>query len=42
LRLALERAERVLGLYRETYFDRSVRHFHQKLREEHAIELSYT
>ena len=35
-------AERVLALYRDTYFDLSVRHFHEKLREEHAIELSYT
>ncbi|MBV9499389.1 MAG: hypothetical protein JO138_08430 [Acidobacteriaceae bacterium] len=26
----------------DTYFDLSVRHFHEKLREEHAIELSYT
>jgi hypothetical protein len=32
----------VLGLYRDTYFDLSVRHFHEKLRKEHAIELSYT
>ncbi len=34
--------EQVLGLYRERYFDFSVRHFHEKLREEHGIELSYT
>lgn len=26
----------------ETYFDLSVRHFHEKLREEHSIKLSYT
>jgi transposase InsO family protein len=32
----------VLGLYRDLYFDLSVWHFHEKLREEHAIELSYT
>jgi transposase InsO family protein len=38
----MELAERVLSLYQETYFDLSVRHFHEKLREEHAIELSYT
>jgi hypothetical protein len=38
----LEQAERVLALYQETYFDLSVRHFHEKLHEEHAIELSYT
>ena len=42
LRVPLETAERVLRLYQETYFDLSVRHFHEKLREEHAIELSYT
>jgi transposase len=42
LRVPLEQAERVLALYQETYFDLSVRHFHEKLREEHAIELSYT
>src|SRR3954451_20069502 len=42
LRVPMETAERVLALYRETYFDLSVRHFHEKLREEHAIELSYT
>jgi transposase len=42
LRVPMEQAERVLALYRETYFDLSVRHFHEKLREEHSIELSYT
>ncbi len=42
LRVSMETAERVLALYRETYFDLSVRHFHEKLREEHAIELSYS
>jgi transposase len=34
--------ERVLGLYRDQYFDFSVRHFHEKLRSEHGIQLSYT
>src|SRR5262250_144216 len=34
--------EKVLALYREKYFDFNVRHFHEKLREQHAIELSYT
>ena len=34
--------EQVLGLYREQYFDLNVRHFHEKLRSEHGIELSYT
>jgi transposase len=42
LRVPLEQAERVLALYQETYFDLSVRHFHEKLRKEHAIERSYT
>src|SRR5947208_7379680 len=42
LRVPLETAERVLALYQETYFDLSVRHFHEKLREEHAIQLSYS
>ncbi len=42
LRVPMEQAERVLALYRETYFDLNVRHFHEKLREEHAIKLSYT
>ena len=35
-------AERVLTLYREQYFDFNVRHFHEKLRDEHGITLSYT
>jgi transposase len=34
--------EKVLGLYREKYFDLNVRHFHEKLREEHPVELSYS
>ncbi len=34
--------ETVLRLYQERYFDLNVRHFHEKLREEHAIQLSYT
>jgi transposase len=34
--------EQVLGLYGETYRDFSVRHFHEKLVEEHGIALSYT
>src|SRR5690242_1213737 len=42
LRVPMETAERVLALYRDTHFDLSVRHFHEKPREEHAIELSYT
>ncbi len=34
--------EKVLALYREKYFDLNVRHFHEKLREQHEVELSYT
>jgi len=34
--------ERVLQLYREKYFDFNVRHFHEKLVEEHGIQLSYS
>jgi hypothetical protein len=34
--------ERVLGLYRDRYFDLNVRHFHEKLQGEHGIQLSYT
>jgi hypothetical protein len=30
------------ALYREQYFDLNVRHFHEKLSEEHGIGLSYT
>jgi len=41
-RVKFEVVEQVLTLYREKYFDFSVRHFHEKLREEHGIELSYT
>jgi len=41
-RVPLATAEEVLRLYRETYFDLNMRHFHEKLREEHGIQLSYT
>jgi hypothetical protein len=41
-RVPMETAEEVLRLYREVYFDLNIRHFHEKLREEHQIELSYT
>jgi len=41
-RVPMETAEEVLRLYRETYFDLNIRHFHEKLREEHRMELSYT
>jgi len=41
-RIPLETAERVLALYQEKYFDFSVLHFHEKLRQEHQIEVSYS
>ena len=41
-RVPLKQVEEVLGLYRERYFDLNVRHFHEKLGEEHGIDLSYT
>ena len=33
--------EKVLELYRDVYSDFNVRHFHEKLREDHGIEYSY-
>lgn len=36
-RVPLAVVEQVLALYRETYFDLSVRHFHEKLGEEHGL-----
>lgn len=41
-RVPLATVEKVLALYREQYFDFNVRHFHEKLRQQHAIDLSYT
>ncbi len=41
-RVPLKLAEEVLRLYGESYADLNVRHFHEKLREAHGIELSYT
>jgi transposase len=41
-RVPLKTVEEVLGLYRDTYFDLNIRHFHEKLRDQHKIELSYT
>jgi transposase len=41
-RVAVEVLEEVLRLYQEKYFDFNVRHFQEKLREEHGIKLSYT
>ena len=34
--------EKLLALYRERYFDLNGKHFHEKLQQEHQIELSYT
>jgi transposase len=41
-RVPVETVEKVLGLYRERYFDLNVQHFCEKLREEHGVGLSYT
>ena len=41
-RVPLATVEEVLRLYQEQYFDFNVRHFHEKLVEEHQIKLSYT
>lgn len=41
-RIPVEVVEQVLGLYRDKYFDFNVKHYHEKLVEEHKIEVSYT
>jgi transposase len=41
-RVPKAKAEEVLSLYRDKYFDLNVRHFHEKLVEDHQIGLSYT
>jgi len=41
-RVPLKTCEEVLRLYREKYFDFSIRHFQEKLQSEHGIELSYS
>jgi transposase len=41
-RVPLATVEAVLGLYGERYFDLNVRHFQEKLKAEHQIDLSYT
>jgi transposase len=41
-RVPLATCEQVLQLYQEKYFDFNVKHFHEKLKEEHGIELSYS
>src|SRR5260370_10126959 len=41
-RMALKTAEKGPQLNREKYFDFNVRHFHEKLAEEHGVQISYT
>src|SRR5271156_5487695 len=41
-RVPVKTCEEVLRLYQERYYDLSVQHFHEKLKEEHSIQLSYT
>ena len=41
-RVPLKTCQEVLRLYQEEYFDLNVRHFHEKLKEEHGIRLSYS
>ena len=41
-RVPVKQLEQILELYRERYSDFNVRHFHEKLREEHGIRYSYT
>src|ERR1700759_2323079 len=41
-RVPMATVEKVLQLYAERYFDFNVRHFYEKLRDEHSIQLSYT
>jgi transposase len=41
-RVPVAELEQVLRLYRETYFDLNVQHFHEKLKEVHGLAYSYT
>lgn len=41
-RVPLATVEQVLRLYQEQYADFNIRHFHEKLCEEHGIGMSYT
>lgn len=41
-RIPLATVEKVLRLYQEKYFDLNICHFHEKLREEEGVRLSYT
>lgn len=40
-RMPLEKAEKILKLYREKYFDFNISHFYDKLRGEYNIKISY-
>ncbi len=40
-RMPLKKAENILKLYREKYFDFNISHFYDKLRGEHKIHISY-
>jgi len=41
-RVPVAQVEEVLRLYREEYFALNLRHFHEKLKDQHQIQLSYT
>ena len=41
-RVPVAKVEEVLRLYREEHFDLNMRHFHEKLKGKHEIQLSYT
>ncbi len=41
-RVPMKTAEQILQLFRERYSDFNVKHFHEKLREDHHIRISYT
>jgi hypothetical protein len=41
-RIPYNDVEKILKLFREEYFDFNVKHFHEKLVEDHGIEYSYT
>ncbi len=41
-RVPMEVAEEIVHLYREEYFDFNVKHFHEELKENHDVHVSYT
>ena len=41
-KVPMEEVNRVLMLYRTQYYDLNVRHFHEKLHEDHGLKWSYT